>query len=359
MPPEEIKKKIHAQTGMSLEEVNGKVADKMKQLAGLISEEGACHIIANELSVQLVPEASERTVKDLLPGMRDVNQDLKVIQVYELRTFQSKYSEGEGKVCSFLGGDESGVIRLTAWGPLADTVSGLKPQDVVSIKNGYVKENNGRAEVHLNDKSEIAVNPEGVEVKSAARQEGGNAEYAEKKISELAQGDYRVELTGTVMQAYEPRVFDRKDGGQGIVANVLMDDGSGNIRCALWDDNASKAFNMPVDQIIANKDGSFQEERDNLLGRIVRVQGRVKLNTTYNNMEMSVDSLEIDAKPKGMQAEAKTEAAPAKQEEPVKEPAAKETPKTEEPAEKKEAPKPAADDAISLDELDDLDLDEI
>ncbi len=345
MPPDEIKKKIHEQTGLSLEDVHAKVEEKMKQLSGLISEEGACHIIANELSVQLVPKPSERRVQDLLPGMRDVNQDLRVIQIYELRTFQSKYSEGEGKVCSFLGGDETGVIRVTAWGDHAQTASTLKPQDIVSVKNGYVKENNGRSELHLNDKSELAVNPEGVEVQ-AGRGEQNSEEYVEKKISELAQGDYRVELTGTVVQAYDPRVFERKDGGQGVVANILIDDGSDNIRCALWDDNAAKGLGTPLEQLIANKDGSFQEERDNLLGRIVRVRGRVKLNTTYNSMEMSVDELEVDVAPKDAASKPTQPSAPAETE------AAK-------PPKEAAAEQPAADDAISLDELDDLDLDNI
>lgn len=349
MPPEEIKKKIQEQTDLSLQDINQKVSDKMKQLAGLVSEEGACHIIANELSVQLVPEASERSVKDLLPGMRDVNQDLRVIQVYELRTFQSKYSDGEGKVCSFLGGDESGVIRITAWGSHADTVSGLKPQDIVSVKNAYVKENNGRSELHLNDRSELAVNPEGVEVKAAERPEG-SGEYVEKKVSELAQGDYRVELTGTVVQAYEPRVFERKDGGKGVVVNILIDDGTDNIRCALWDENAAKGLSTTLDGILANNGGVFDEERNNLLGRIVRVKGRVKLNTTYNNMEMSVDELDVDAKPKDAPAEK-----PAQKEQ------LQAAPETA-PAEKSEPQPPkkeAADDAISLDELEDLDLDEL
>jgi len=349
MPLEDMKKKIQEQTELSLQEINTKISDKMKQLAGLISEEGACHIIANELSVQLIPAASERKVSDLLPGMRDIKQNLRVVQVYEMRTFQSKFSEGEGKVASFLGGDESGVIRATAWGAHADTAAKLKPGDIVLITNAYVKENNGRSELHLNDKSELTVNPEGVTVATSGKApEAVSSEYVEKKISELARGDYRVELTGTVVQAYDPRVFDRKDGGQGVVANILIDDGTGNIRCALWDDNAAKGFNTTLQALIANRDGSFEEEKNNLLGRIVRMQGRVKLNETYNNMEMSVDSLEVDAKPKGVEAPIAAKA-PSESSAPAK---------TRAPEQDAPAPKGASD-AISLDELEDLDFDNL
>lgn len=384
MPVGDVKKKIQEQAGLSLDEINTKIEDKMKQLAGLISEEGACHIIANELHVQLVPGADQRKLSDLAPGMRDITQAMRVVQVYEKRTFQSKYGDGEGKVCSFLGGDESGVCRVTCWGDHADAAEKLKPQDIVRVKNSYVKENNGRAELHLNDKSSIEVNPEGVTVASGQTQSQGPKEYVRKKIQDLTRGDYYVEILGTVVQAYEPRVFDRKEGDKGVVMNVLVDDGTGNLRCACWGEVAAAALGID-EKTLLDSDGTYQEERDELLGKIVKVHGRAKLNTVYNTIECSVEELDINPDAgeelSAVSAAATPSATPPPQEESTQEESTVsetvsntseaqedvaslddledvgfETPTVDENAEKPPKPAPdAEEDAMSLDDLDDLD----
>jgi hypothetical protein len=415
---EEIKKKIQEQTEMTLEEINKRVEDKLTQLSGLISEEGALHIIANELDVQFVPNKEDRKIKDLLPGMRDIEQAVRIIQSYELRTFQSKYDDGVGKVKSMLVGDESGVIRVTAWGPRAEEADKLKEQDIMLVKNAYVKENNGRAELHLNNNSEIVANPEGVEVgKSEGRQEGGG-EYVRRSINELSKGDYRVELLGTIVQAYDPRFFERKDGTEGFVTNIMIDDGTGNVRIGCFDDVAAKILGMETKEVMANKDGSFEEAKTQVLGEIVKVQGRAKLNTVYNSIDVTADSIDMSPDAKAelekLQADGgvaagqsslesekdskeKKEDSKDTPEESAKEPAEEESTETEddsaslddmddiaetqedseesaeEPAEEsakekseeksddseEKKKKPKGDDAISLDDLDDLDFSDL
>jgi len=70
-------------------------------------------------------------------------------------------------------GDATGIVRVVIWGSQADQVSELKEDMVVKIHNGYVKNNNERKEVHLNDKSKLIMNPEGEtvgEVKQVKRE---------------------------------------------------------------------------------------------------------------------------------------------------------------------------------------------
>lgn len=385
LPVEEIKKKIQEQSDLSLEDINTRVEEKMKQLSGLISEEGALHIIANELEVQMVPDKEDRRIKDLSPGMRDVEQAMRVVQAYELRTFESKFGDGEGKVFSFLAGDESGVIRVTCWGPRADEAKDVEKGDIVKVTNAYVKENNGRSELHLNNNSTFTKNPEGVDVAEAPERPSG--EYERKAINELSKGDYRVELVGTIVQAYDPRFFSRKDSDEeGVVTNILIDDGTANVRVGCFDDVVSKVFDMKQEEIFANKDGSWEDAKNQVLGEIVKVKGRAKLNTVYNSIEVTADEIDMspDAKeelknaPKKQEALKKQESdeqqKPAKSEEKSKpepskdqeQPSSKET----EAAKKKPAPKSKEEsgeqkkknpkeEPISLDDLDDLDFDDL
>lgn len=386
LPLDELKKRIREQKGLSESEINEKIQEKMNQLSGLISEEGACHIVANELNVKLVPDAENRKVKDLLPGMRDVDQDMKVISVYELRTFESKFG-GEGKVKSLLAGDDTGVIRVTCWGSLADEAHKLEKDDIIRVKNGYIKENRGRAELHLNNNSKLERNPKGVEIETRAQGSGEDEEYLRKSINELSKGDYRVEILGTIVQVYDPRFFDRKDGSPGVVTNVLLDDGTGNIRCACWGDQAAKILGLEEKALFDKQEDSFEAEKTKHVGAIVKVQGRAKLNTVYNTIELNVDSLDLSPEAKEelerLQAdddntsekEEPKKEAPKKEEEKMTETAKKSAETKVEKALEKEQPEGAEDlkevikevskknekpqddeeDAISLDDLDDLD----
>ena len=59
IPLNDIIAKILKETSLSEAEINTKIDQKLDQLSGLISKEGAAHIIANELGVKLF-EAFQR-----------------------------------------------------------------------------------------------------------------------------------------------------------------------------------------------------------------------------------------------------------------------------------------------------------
>ena len=58
IPYEEILLKVNEKTQMQLSEIEERVDKKMRQLAGLISKEGAAHIVANELGVKIFEQLS-------------------------------------------------------------------------------------------------------------------------------------------------------------------------------------------------------------------------------------------------------------------------------------------------------------
>ena len=58
IPLAQIIEKIKEHANISEDEINSKIKAKMEQLSGLISEEGAAHIISNELGIKLFEETS-------------------------------------------------------------------------------------------------------------------------------------------------------------------------------------------------------------------------------------------------------------------------------------------------------------
>jgi len=201
IPYEQVVEKIK-ENGLSEEEINSKVKAKMDQLSGLISKEGAAHIIANELGIKLVEKTSGRLkVKNILTGMRNVELVGKVQQVYEVREFQTETRSG--KVGSMMIGDDTGIIRVVLWGSQADKLKDITVGDVIKVESGYVKDNNNRKEVHLGDRGTLSINPEGESVGEIKIPEPNR-----KSIVDLKEGDIDTEVMGTIVQVYDIRFFE-------------------------------------------------------------------------------------------------------------------------------------------------------
>lgn len=64
-------------------------------------------------------------------------------------------------------------------------------------------------------------------------------EVRELRIEDLIPGMSKVDIVGRVVRVYEPRAFQRLDGSQGRVANLLLQDRTGQVRVVLWDDKVS------------------------------------------------------------------------------------------------------------------------
>ncbi|MBU1704973.1 MAG: DUF2240 family protein, partial [Nanoarchaeota archaeon] len=161
VPLDQIIEKIKEKSGLSEQDIKKKIDDKLKQLSGLISKEGAAHIIANELGIKLFEQTSGKLqVKNILAGMRDVEATVKVTNVFPITEFSRKDGT-PGKVGSFIAGDETGTIRFVLWNEQTNLLDQLAPNTIIKIVGGYVKENQGRKEIHVNDRSKLLINPGG------------------------------------------------------------------------------------------------------------------------------------------------------------------------------------------------------
>lgn len=316
MPYEEVIAKIKEKSELTDSDIDAKIKNKLEQLSGLISKEGAAHIIANELGVKLFEQVSGKLqIKNILAGMRDVETVGKVVQVFGVREFIRE--ENIGHVGSFIIGDETGSIRVVCWGEKAKAVNEVKEGDIAKVVSGYVRENNGRKEIHLNDRSKLAVNPPDVkigEVKITAA-----AAAKRKKINELGDNDQNIELLGTVVQVFEPRFFEvcpncgsralqKEDKfyckqhdlvapNYSYVFNVSLDDGTGNIRCAFFRNQADTLTGKNNEQMMKYRESPelFEEVKNELLGNIIKISGRVKKNEMFDRIEFTAQ--QVDPKP--------------------------------------------------------------
>jgi len=312
IPIKDIISKIVTHSGMTESEVQQKIKAKIEQLYGLVSEEGAAHIIANEFGIKLFEVSGDLKIKDIMIGMKSVDINGKVLRKYELREFNTE--KRKGKVANLMIGDETGTVRVVFWNDKTNDFTQIKEEDILKIKGAYVRDNSGRKELHLGDNSHIIINPANITINTRERKE-----YAKKHIKDLEDG-VSAEIVGTILQVFDVKFFEvcpkcnkrlrlRDDqfacdehGVQqpiyNYVLNVYLDDGTGNIRTIFWKQQSQRLLKLTdkeFDLIRINPE-SFEKYKTDMLGVQIKVLGSAK-NTIMNRLEFNAEIVFTDLNP--------------------------------------------------------------
>ncbi|MFT4311239.1 MAG: hypothetical protein ACMXX7_01280 [Candidatus Woesearchaeota archaeon] len=314
---ETIKQKIVEEANITAEELTKKIKSKLEELSGLISEEGAAHIVANDLGVDLLKTDGVVKIKDLMPGMKDVSMNAKVIRKYDLRTFNRQSGE-QGKVAKALVGDETGITMLVFWDDKTKYFESINDNDIINAKNLNVRDNNSRTEVHLGTGSEVKVNPEGVEIKTQTSSNAPPSQIPRKKISDITKEDSYAEVLATIVQVFDIKFFE-KNGETGSVLNIFIDDGTDNMRTVLWKEQIPKITGLSQEEIMKFKDKpeEFEKIKTELLGKIQLFQGRVNFNEMFSRIELVINDVKNPDPKKEIETQKQQEKQTEK-EEPIK-----------------------------------------
>tara|TARA_Y100000310_G_scaffold344364_1_gene456770 strand:- start:11188 stop:12219 length:1032 start_codon:yes stop_codon:yes gene_type:complete len=305
VPLKDLKEKIIASDKINSEELDEKIKAKINELSGLISEEGAAHIIANELGVELVSKTNEKLkVKEIYSGMREITTIGKVVRKFETREFAK--GDSTGKVCSIIFGDETGTIRVVFWNDQVNEIADLKEQDILKIEYAYVRDNRGQKEIHLGKNGTIEINPQGETIENVRQ----GTTYERTSINTLQEGAEGAEILATVVQVFDPRFFSLcpqcnkrannnhcEAHGQveailSYVLNAVLDDGTGNIRAVFWKNQTNHLLEKEDLSEYKENLAAFENIKTDLLGEQFKVMGRVKKNEMFDRLEFNVQMVE-------------------------------------------------------------------
>lgn len=311
IPVQNIIAKIQSETSMSDDEIHSKIKSKMEELAGLVSEEGAAHILANELNIKLnLDESQEVKVDEIKPFMRNISVIGKVTQIYDLIEFER--NSNPGKVRSCIIGDDSGKIRASFWHSAAEAIADVKIGDILKIAKCASRENNGRSEVSVSFGDQIEINPAGVEIEVSS----SFGEPKIKKIVELGEDKYGA-ILGTIVQVFKPsfyfscpecrkRLKDDKCPEHGdvkknlsYVLNVFLDDGTDSMRCVFFNEQAEilTGYSNSKFQEISEDESKFEILKNLLLGNLVKISGSIRFSSFSNRNELVVNNVTVDLDP--------------------------------------------------------------
>ena len=137
------------------------VEQKKQESHGLLSDEGAVRLVAQQLSISALPSSDigDQSISSVHSGLNNSTITGQVIMVGEVREFQR--SDGsQGKVLRMSVGDSSGKITCVFWDQMADSVGreALTTGAQVRLLHGYTKAGmGGEVEFHLGSRASFQI----------------------------------------------------------------------------------------------------------------------------------------------------------------------------------------------------------
>ena len=320
---EKLVENLIEKTGKSKEELSLLINDKVNELSGLVSEEGAIYIVANELGVRLEAERPKKEVE--LVRIENIKEPkvpisllIKVLKKYDKINFTSKKGN-EGSVQSILAGDETGIIRITFWNDQTDLLENIHEGDILKIINAYTRENTQKPEridVHYGQYSDIEVNPEGISIETPEFKPMG-FDSTDKKISEIEEGDKNVRIEATITDFDIPRFyiacpncFKKALQDEGVskcaehgeveaikvpIVNLIIDDASGTIPIVGFRDRAEKITGLSSENIISLTEDidKYRDFSNKIIGAKTIIIGNVGTNSMTGETQIMLNNIEL------------------------------------------------------------------
>jgi len=177
----------------------------------------------------------------------DVLLEAVVMDSYPVNTFQ-RDDGTEGRVSRLLLEEGGSRINAVLWDDQVEEYSNLERGTKVRIIGGNVRTGNrGNPEVHIGWGTDVEIVEEGV------RPEEPVPFWT--KLGNLEEGMSSVNVAALATQVSEVREFMRKDGTEGRVISVLIEDDTGTARLSLWDDDVDLVDEIDEGSMIVVENG--------------------------------------------------------------------------------------------------------
>jgi len=243
-----IKRILKARDGLGEDHLRRLIEEKKRAYLGFLSDEGAAHLVAQDLSVDLRGDRFREATPlgSLIQGLSDVTVIGRVITVWPLKRFK-RPGGGEGSLLRILLADKSGEATCVLWDPAAEIVElslqGKLLDKVLKITHGYTRGGlKGGLEIHVGERGMIHLISE-----DEAPQLPSLRDY----ITPLRDAeDGNVNLECRVDGVPQTRVFTRRDGGEGKLSRIKVSDESAKASLVAWDERAEELSNVKTGETL-------------------------------------------------------------------------------------------------------------
>jgi len=318
MKTQKIIDRIIDETDLEEDEVEEKIEDKMEEFSGLVSEEGAAHLVAKEHGVHISENAGEDLkIDNIVPDMRKVNFTARVVRISDLNTFERDDDEKDGKVQNLVLGDETGTIRMTLWDDQTQITEKIEEGDGIKISGAYtIEDDDENAEIRLGDDAQVAMadEEEVPELDEETRKANTTTESSIRNVRS-ENSSYRVK--GMLMTMYTNNPFYRVDPESGdtvrenddgefvtdegkeveepnhrLAISGVIDDGTGNIRAVFFGDTARQLLGISEEEETEGDMNAVEEGVEKSTGKEIVIEGRTRHNDYFDSLEILANQID-------------------------------------------------------------------
>lgn len=244
---EQIKSEILAQhKGMRPEVLDALIEGKKSDAKGLLSDEGAARLVAEELLVKMEAEANSGIeIHSVVAGLNDVTLNARVLASWPVQSFLRRDGT-TGQVTRLEIADRTGQAMVVAWDKKAEEIATLADIQgkIVRIEHAYTREGlSGQPELHLGDRAIFSLSPPG-----KAAQEIPEFHELLTTIVQIAETG-EANLQALVQTPPRTHAFQR-NGREGQVTRVVLADKTGAISAVFWNERAQEANDLKPGDLV-------------------------------------------------------------------------------------------------------------
>ncbi|WP_296883608.1 OB-fold nucleic acid binding domain-containing protein [uncultured Methanobrevibacter sp.] len=218
------------------------------------------------------PEFAVKSIKDLEEGSKDATVSGRVISISNKRSFKTRKGN-EGEVCNVELQDNTSTMRCVFWTQNMTLLKKFKEGDIIQIKNVDIKEGYSGLEANLRPRSSIV----------HLEEDSSKFPVYEETITDIAdiEPETKVNIIARILRIPTIRSYE-KNGKQGKVASLELQDKSGRITYTLWNKNVELIHDLKLEdgdtvKILAaqarertNRDGQQEISLTHWDGRIIK-----------------------------------------------------------------------------------------
>jgi replication factor A1 len=253
---------------------------KKQESHGLLSNEGAIRLLAQQLSTTGFPilDLKDQRIMSVHAGFNDVTITGQIVSVSDVREFQ-RADRSQGKVLKARVADGSGQITCVFWDAMADNFAreALASGSSVRILHGYTKYGlAGEVEFHLGSRASIQILTRG---DSSSANRADTLSGVSKSLG--GSDEFRVQLVK----------LQKSQSGNGPTWALCAGE-SGLIIGKFWDEHARDVLSLGEGSIVSIQN-SWVTERNGLVYLNVGSKSSVKKESADLVSETSVAAINV------------------------------------------------------------------
>lgn len=288
-----IKKILSVRTDLTAKSIKEMMEKKIIETGEILTQEGAAYMVANELGINVLNNYNINTnlkIDDLASGIGNATVNGRVLKLYPITTFV-RSNGSEGKVGRILIADDTGTVNVVLWDGQTEVIEGgrVAQGQIIRVLHGYTRTGlDGKPEINVGSRGEIIIQPTDVNPEEYPEADGFEAKSSEHiKIVDLKRDMTSVDVIARVVAVGSVREFERPSDQVGKVVDLLLEDSTGMVRLAIWDEQTKNVANLSLGDVVRVKNAYVRE----------RV-GRIQLNLgKYGVLEVNPINIDQESVP--------------------------------------------------------------